>query len=135
MEYVPDAEPEYTDETVNVDCVLSWRQRWDAPGQGDVLVDFENGWIFDSGRWTGRAGAREKVLAALRRNQAGKFGGVRSWGLQQTECATLAALSPAPRTSATRAPQRGRRPLAPHALNPSPDAKRSKADAEPTPRS
>lgn len=76
MEYVPDTEPDYTDDTVNVNCVLSWRRR-DALGEGDVLVDFRNGWIFDSGRWTGRAGAREKVLAALRRNQAGKFGGVR----------------------------------------------------------
>jgi len=77
MESVRDGEPEYTDETVNVNCVLSWQLRQDAPGEGDVLVDFENGWIFDSGRWIGRAGAREKVLAALRRNQAGKFGGVR----------------------------------------------------------
>jgi hypothetical protein len=73
MEYVPDWEPVYNDDTVNVNCVLSWRLGRDPLGSSNVLVDFRNGWMFDSERWTGHAGGYEKVLMALRSNQAGKF--------------------------------------------------------------
>ena len=72
MEYVPDAEPEYSDDSVNVNCVLSWRLRRDAPGEGEMLVDFRNGWTFDSGQWTGRSGARGMVLEALLANTDGR---------------------------------------------------------------
>jgi hypothetical protein len=72
LKYVPDGEPEYTDETVNVNCVLRWRLRRNAPNESDLLVDFGNGWIFESGRWTGRADVRQKVLSALRANVARK---------------------------------------------------------------
>jgi hypothetical protein len=71
--YVPDAEPEFTDDTVNVNCVLSWRLRPDASIEGDVQVDFRNGWIFESGRWTGRVDAKQQVLSALRANANGKY--------------------------------------------------------------
>ena len=72
QEYVPDGEPEYTDDTVNVNCVLSWRLRRHASNESDLLVDFRNGWIFESGRWTGRASAREDILSALQANADGK---------------------------------------------------------------
>jgi hypothetical protein len=72
--YVPDADTEFTDDTVNVNCVLSWRQSGNGLG---VQVDFRNGWSLDSSQWTGGAAARarELVLAALRANAAGKWGG------------------------------------------------------------
>jgi hypothetical protein len=71
VEYVTDeyVQPELPEEHVNVDCVLSWRRQGDA-----VLIDFRNGWIFNSDDWRGRDGARDAVLAALRRNEAGKRG-------------------------------------------------------------
>ena len=72
MEYVIDeyVQPEHMEGTPNVDCVLSWRER-----DGELRIDFRNGWVYDSERWAGRAGAREAMLPALRRNQAGKLGG------------------------------------------------------------
>ena len=67
MEYATDeyVHPEPPTDGPNVNCVLSWRQR-----DGEVQIDFRNGWVFDSGRWYGRADARERVIAALRRNES-----------------------------------------------------------------
>lgn len=66
VEYVTDeyVQPDYPDDYVNVNCVLAFRHRDDA-----VLIDFQNGWVFDSRRWAGRAGAREAIVAALRWNE------------------------------------------------------------------
>src|SRR5438128_373991 len=70
MEYILDeySQAEIGEDHVNVNCVLSWRQCG-----ADVWIDFRNGWQFNSLDGRGRPGARETVLAALRRNQRGKF--------------------------------------------------------------
>jgi hypothetical protein len=44
VEYIPDNQPEYADDTVNVNRVLSWRRT----GDGGVLVEFRNIRFFDS---------------------------------------------------------------------------------------
>ena len=67
-EYV---QPDYSEDYVNVNCVLSWRRVDEADGSR-LSIDFQNGWIADSRGWTGRTGSRERALAALKQNQAGK---------------------------------------------------------------
>jgi hypothetical protein len=70
MEYLPllDKDPEYDDDTVNVNCVLSWKLRQNALGRYDLQVERGGGWFFDSTQWTGRAGAPRRVLDALLAN-------------------------------------------------------------------
>ena len=64
--------PEYSEDHVNVNCVLSWR-RSDGADDDNVSIDFQNGWVFNSNAWSGRADVRERVLAALNRNSDGKL--------------------------------------------------------------
>jgi hypothetical protein len=64
--------PEYSEDHVNVNCVLSWR-RTDGVGGDHLFIDFQNGWVADSRAWTERIGAYESALAALKQNQAGKL--------------------------------------------------------------
>ena len=68
-EYV---QPEYSEDHVNVNCVLSWRRAETADGDS-VFVDFQNGWVFSSDAWREAGDVRTRVLSALKRNEAGKL--------------------------------------------------------------
>ncbi len=69
-EYV---DPEYGDETINLNCVLSWRVKKTSgiDRASELDINFHNGWIFHSteaGRWWQRNGQlQERTIEHLRR--------------------------------------------------------------------
>ena len=69
MEYIVDesVDSDNSGDGVNVNCVLSWSQR-----EGNIAIDFHNGWVFDSDHWARHTRLHDSVLAALKRNQSGK---------------------------------------------------------------
>ena len=70
MEYcfTTDNDPEYDDDTVNVNSVISWKLRQNALGQTCLRVHHGGNWVFDSEQWMGRAGAPKRLLDALLAN-------------------------------------------------------------------
>jgi hypothetical protein len=61
------AQESFSDESVNVNCVLSWRtsssKRWD--GEQRLEIDFHNSVVFDSD-YCRRGGVFEKIVQKLR---------------------------------------------------------------------
>ena len=39
----------FDSDSINVNCVLSWRLVGHSENAADLFIDFHNGWVFDSG--------------------------------------------------------------------------------------
>jgi hypothetical protein len=55
----------YSDESINVNCVLSWRLREDASSLR-LRIDFHNSFFFDSERWHPRLDLLKEAIRRLK---------------------------------------------------------------------
>jgi hypothetical protein len=74
----------FSDESVNVKCVLSWRTSPNNSGAGRqrLLIDFHNSCIFDSDMWHSRPDVPRMILQELKRQSRQPLFSRQSFGIR-----------------------------------------------------